>query len=102
MEEQIYPSGRVVKNVLDDNGDLSMVQSKKNADAGYWNHAQYFTYAASGAVTSMQLGNDFKNGVIYEVPFEVKRTFISYTVSGANDWAEAVLTINKPGLLLSR
>lgn len=55
--EEKYPSGRVVKNVLDDNGDLSIVQSKKNQNAGFWNYAQHFTYAATGAVSSIQLGN---------------------------------------------
>jgi hypothetical protein len=55
--EQEYPSTRVVKNVLDDNGDLSLVQSRKFANTGYWNYAQNFTYNAAGAVTSMQLGN---------------------------------------------
>ncbi|QQS32776.1 MAG: RHS repeat-associated core domain-containing protein [Acidobacteriota bacterium] len=57
MVEQVYPSGRVVKNVLDNYGYLSMVQSKKNADAGFWNYAENFTYNPAGAVTSMQLGN---------------------------------------------
>ena len=57
LVEQTYPSGRVVKNVLDNDGDLSMVQSKKNATAGYWNYAKNFTYNAAGAVSSMQLGN---------------------------------------------
>ncbi len=55
--EQKYPSGRVVKNVLDTDGDLSLVQSKKNSNAGYWNYAKSFTYTAAGAVSSMQLGN---------------------------------------------
>ncbi len=57
MGEQKYPSGRVVKNVLDNDGDLSMVQSRKNANAGYFNYADSFTYTAAGAVSSMQLGN---------------------------------------------
>jgi RHS repeat-associated protein len=68
MVEQVYPSGRVVRNVLDGNGDLSMVQSARCANTtgvsascsnphGYWNYAQNFTYNAAGAVTSMQLGN---------------------------------------------
>jgi RHS repeat-associated protein len=55
--EEKYPSGRVVKNVLDNSGDLSIVQSKKNQNAGYWNYAQHFTYTATGTVSSMQLGN---------------------------------------------
>ncbi len=69
MVEQRYPSGRVVKNVLDASGDLSMVQSARcmdaaagtdaecTAQAGLWNYAKNFTYNPAGAVTSMQLGN---------------------------------------------
>ena len=57
MIEQAYPSGRIVKNVLDSDGDLFAVKSKKNSAAGYWNYAESFTYNAAGAVTSMQLGN---------------------------------------------
>ena len=55
--EETYPSTRVVKNTLDSNGDLEMVQSKKNSDSGYWAYANNFTYNPAGAVTSMQLGN---------------------------------------------
>ena len=55
--EEKYPSGRVVKNIVDNNGDLSAVQSKKNANAGYWNYAENFTYDPAGAATSLQLGN---------------------------------------------
>ena len=67
--EETYPSGRVVRNTLDSNGDLSMVQSGKCLDAtpgtnttctnraGHWSYANSFTYNAAGAVTSMQLGN---------------------------------------------
>ena len=70
LVEQTYPSGRKVKNVLDNNGDLSMTQSAKCLDstpgtnaactsqAGLWNYAKNFTYNAAGAVTSMQLGNN--------------------------------------------
>ena len=57
LNEETYPSGRVVKNVLNPNGDLSIVQSKKNSTAGYFNYAKNLTYNAAGAVTSMQLGN---------------------------------------------
>jgi RHS repeat-associated protein len=57
LVEQKYPSGRVVKNVLDNEGDLSLVQSKKNSGSGYWTYANSFTYTAAGAVSSMQLGN---------------------------------------------
>lgn len=57
LTEQTYPSGRVVKNVLDSNGDLETVKSKKNASFGFFDYAKNFTYNPSGAVATMQLGN---------------------------------------------
>lgn len=55
--EETYPSGRVVKNVLNNDGELSMTQSKKNANAGFFTYAGNITYNASGAVEKMRLGN---------------------------------------------
>ena len=43
--------------MLDNDGDLSIVQSSKNAAAGFFNYAKNFTFTAVGAVSSMQLGN---------------------------------------------
>ncbi len=57
LETETYPSGRVVKNTLDNDGDLSIVQSRKNQAAGFSNYASNFSYTAAGAVSSMQLGN---------------------------------------------
>ncbi len=55
--EEAYPSGRVVKNTLNEDGELSQVQSKKTSNAGFWAYASGFNYDAAGAVTKMQLGN---------------------------------------------
>lgn len=57
MIEQQYPSGRKIQNTFDASGDLEMVSSRKNANAGYWAYANNFSYNAARAVTSMQLGN---------------------------------------------
>jgi len=57
MIEQQYPSGRKVQNVLDADGSLEMVKSRKNISSGYHGYANNFTYNAARAVTSMQLGN---------------------------------------------
>jgi RHS repeat-associated protein len=54
--EQVYPSGRVVKNTLDIDGDLAQVQSAK-ANQGLKNYANAFTYTSAGAVSSLRLGN---------------------------------------------
>ncbi|MGB7068400.1 MAG: hypothetical protein WBD22_02810, partial [Pyrinomonadaceae bacterium] len=55
--EETYPSGRVVKSVLDNDGELSRVQSRKNASQGLHTYAGHFEYDAAGAVTKRRLGN---------------------------------------------
>ncbi len=56
MIEQTYPSGRVVKNTFDNDGEVVQVQSKKVNDT-FKNYANSFNYTAAGAVSSMRLGN---------------------------------------------
>jgi RHS repeat-associated protein len=54
--EETYPSGRVVKNTLDVDGDLAQVQSRKS-NGTFQNYANAFTYTSAGAVSSMRFGN---------------------------------------------
>jgi hypothetical protein len=54
--EETYPSGRVVRNTLDQDGDLQQVQSRKANDT-FRNYANSFNYTAAGAVSSLRLGN---------------------------------------------
>ncbi|MCO6511014.1 MAG: RHS repeat protein, partial [Aridibacter famidurans] len=55
--EETYPSGRVVRNSIDDIGRLALVESKKDANSVYWNYASQFAFSAAGAVSSMRHGN---------------------------------------------
>lgn len=55
--EETYPSGRKVKNTLNADGELSMVQSKKNSTSGYFIYAMGFEYNSSGALKKMRFGN---------------------------------------------
>ena len=55
--EETYPSGRVVRNTIDDNGELSQVLSKKYANSGFWRYAGNITRDTVGNVLKMQLGN---------------------------------------------
>jgi RHS repeat-associated protein len=54
---ETYPSGRVVKRTYESDGALQQVLSKKDANHGVFKYAGQFTYAPSGRVVSMQLGN---------------------------------------------
>ncbi len=55
--EEEYPSGRVVKNGFESDGDLSHVTSKKAGATGLIPYASNFSYTASGGISQMQLGN---------------------------------------------
>jgi RHS repeat-associated protein len=57
LVSQTYPSGRVVTNTFDTDGQLSNVSSKANSTATPRTYANSFIYTAHGAVSSMRLGN---------------------------------------------
>ena len=63
--EETYPSGRVVKNTINMDGELAQVQSKKNSSAGYFTYADAFRYNAAGAIMKMQLGNGYWENAVY-------------------------------------
>jgi RHS repeat-associated protein len=82
--EETYPSGRVVKNTLDSNGDLAMTESKRNSAAGYWSYANSFTYNPAGAMTSMQLGNGRWEGTTFNARLQPTQIVLG-TVQSATD-----------------
>lgn len=84
LKEETYPSGRVVKNVLDQNGDLSIVKSRKNGSSGYWNYADSFTYNPAGAVTSMQLGNGRWESTTFNNRLQPSQIALGTTINATN------------------
>src|SRR5262249_24744659 len=82
LDEETYPSTRVVKNVLDTNGDLSVVESKKNSSAGFWHYADTFTYNPTGAVTSMQLGNGWWESTTFNNPLQPRQIALGTVQNG--------------------
>ncbi len=54
LVEQMYPSGRVVKNVLDASGDISMIQSQLDDNFGFHNYAKHLAYTP-GFVSTWEL-----------------------------------------------
>ncbi len=79
--EQQYPSGRKVQNVLDADGSLEMVKSRKNASSGYWAYANNFTYNAAGAVTSMQLGNGTWESTVFNSRLQPEQIALGVTAN---------------------
>lgn len=54
--EQKYPSGRVVKNMLDASGDISNISSRVH-NGPFKNYASNFEYTAGGVIKHLQIGN---------------------------------------------
>ncbi len=77
--EETYPSHRVVKNTLNQDGELAQVQSKKNANTGFWTYASGFTHNASGAVTKIQFGNGHWETALYNERLQVTQIGLGTT-----------------------
>lgn len=82
LETETYPSTRVVKNTLNNDGTLSMVQSQKNSNYGYWAYANSFTYNSAGAVTSMQLGNGRWESTVFNSRLQPTQIALGTTNTG--------------------
>ncbi len=82
--EETYPSGRVVRNTLNSDGELLQVQSKKNAAQGFFTYADSFAYNPSGAVTRMQLGNGHWETAEYD-PKRLQVTKIGLGLTSADE-----------------
>ena len=84
LVEQTYPSGRVVKHVLDNNGDISMIQSKRNENFGFWNYAKHFEYTASGVIKHLQLGNGLWESAVMNSRNQVLQLRMGNSPTNAN------------------
>jgi len=81
--EETYPSGRVVRNTFDQDGDLSQVQSRR-ASTGFHTYAGSFTYNSAGAVEKMQLGNGRWETTAYNNRLQVTQMGLGVTNADQN------------------
>lgn len=58
VTQETYPSGRVVTNEFDTDGDLAKVTSKKFGSPVFVPYISNFTYTAAGGISQVKLGND--------------------------------------------
>lgn len=57
LKEERYPSGRIVRNDFETDGDLLKVTSAKTPNAVFATYVSDFLYTASGGIKQMKLGN---------------------------------------------
>jgi YD repeat-containing protein len=71
LTREIYPSGRVVDNTLDANGDLSTVTTRATLGSSSQNRATNFVYNPAGAATSFKFGNNKYENFTYNNRMQV-------------------------------
>ena len=57
LTEETYPSGRIVKNEFESDGDLASVTSKKFGATVFMPYVSEFVYTSLGGISQMRLGN---------------------------------------------
>jgi RHS repeat-associated protein len=62
---ETYPSGRIVKNTLDANGNLSKVESQKDSNSPLATYLDQIKYTAAGAIKESRFGNGRWETVAY-------------------------------------
>lgn len=82
--EETYPSGRVVKNVLNQDGELAMVQSRRNANTGFFTYAGNIAYNSAGAVQKMRLGNGRWETALYNERLQLTQIGLGATDADQN------------------
>jgi hypothetical protein len=86
LDEQTYPSGRVVKNTFKTDGDLLKVESKKGGASAFGLYVSDFSYTAAGAIKSLRLGNGRWETAKFNDRLQIKELGLGSSANTAEDW----------------
>jgi RHS repeat-associated protein len=83
---ETYPSGRVVKNEFNADGDLSRIASKTNATAIERQYASGFGYTADGKIQRLKLGSGVWESAKFDSRFQVTEMSLGSSNGNGNLW----------------
>jgi RHS repeat-associated protein len=89
LTEETYPSGRVVKNEFEPDGDLMNVASKKAGGAVFTPYVSNFRYTASGGISQMELGNGKWETAKFNNRMQVTELGLGASATDAGTWKVA-------------
>ncbi|HMT07675.1 MAG TPA: RHS repeat-associated core domain-containing protein, partial [Pyrinomonadaceae bacterium] len=89
LTEEQYPSGRKVQNQFESDGDLAIVNSRKNAAAAFKPYVSNFSYTASGGISQMKLGNGRWETAKFNNRMQVTELGLGASASDAGTWKTA-------------
>lgn len=84
--QETYPSGRVVKNEFNTNGDLQRIFGKANATATERTYANSFTYTADGKIKSLKLGNNLWESAKFNSRLQVTELNLGHSATDGGLW----------------
>lgn len=86
LYDETYPSGRVVRNLTDNAGELSQVLSRKGQDYNFVTYASQFAYSPNRRVTSLRLGNNTWESVQYNSRLQPVQISVGTALNGDDLW----------------
>jgi len=84
--QETYPSGRVIKNEFEPDGDLAEVVSKKADESVFIPYVSNFSYTASGGISQMRLGNGKWETATFDERLQVKDLGLGSSGTDAGLW----------------
>lgn len=84
--KETYPSGRVVNNDLDQNGDIARIYGRANGAANEMTYADTFTYTPDGRIEQLRLGNGLWEAAKLNSRLQVTEFSLGHTVGSGDLW----------------
>ena len=86
LVQETYPSGRVVKNEFEPDGDLARIFGKANATATERTYANAFAYTPDGKIESLRLGNLLWEKAKFNTRLQTTEIALGHGVSSGDLW----------------
>jgi len=86
LVQETYPSGRVVKNEFESDGDLARIHGKANANLANRTYANLFTYTPDGRIESLVLGNLLWEKAKFNSRLQVTELALGHGINTGDVW----------------
>lgn len=84
--DETYPSGRVVKNEFESDGDLMRIYGKANVGAAERTYANSFSYTADGKIAQLKLGNGLWESAKFNTRLQLTELALGHSVGEGSLW----------------
>lgn len=86
LVEEKYPSGRIVKNEFESDGDIARIYGKADLNATERTYANAFSYMPDGRIEKLRLGNGLWESAKFNTRLQVTEFNLGYGPGSGNLW----------------